>query len=151
MIGCGSPRINRTYIAAIMLRSLSFLTFSGLALSACATVPAERGIAPELARKVTADAAQQVRRCYRTPKVLGEGKRIITRLHVRYAPDGSVIGLPTVISQSGVTPGNRLFADDMAQAAIASVVRCSPLRLPSELYEFGWNNFELTFSPALRG
>lgn len=136
---------------AIMLRSFSFLMIGALALSACASVPAERGIAPELARKVTAQAAEQVRRCYRMPKILGEGKRIVTRLHVRYAPDGSVIGLPTVISQSGVTPSNQLFADEMAQAAIASVVRCSPLHLPPELYEFGWNNFELTFSPALRG
>jgi hypothetical protein len=134
-----------------MLRSLSFLTLSGLLLSACATVPDERRLATALAKQVTADAAEQVRRCYRTPKVLGEGKRIITRLHVRYAPDGSIVGLPTIVSQQGVTPGNRLFADEMAQAAIASVVRCSPLRLPPELYEFGWNNFELTFSPALRG
>jgi hypothetical protein len=151
VIGCGSPEENRTYICAIMLRSLSFLALGALTLSACATAPVKRDIASDLARKVTADAAAQVRRCYRTPKVLGEGKRIITRLHVRYAPDGTIIGLPTVLSQSGVTPGNRLFADEMAQAAIASVVRCSPLRLPPELYEFGWNNFELTFSPALRG
>ena len=134
-----------------MLRSLSFQVLGALTLAGCATVPARPDVASELARKVTADAAAQVRRCYRTPKVLGEGKRIITRLHVRYAPDGTIIGLPTVLSQSGVTPGNRLFADEMAQAAIASVVRCSPLRLPPELYELGWNNFELTFSPALRG
>ncbi|HEV2567049.1 cell envelope integrity protein TolA [Sphingomonas sp.] len=136
-----------------MLRSLTFLTLGGLSLSACATSapPPRRGLAPELARKVTADAAAQVRRCYRTPKVLGEGKRITTRLHVRYAPDGTIIGLPTVIAQSGVTPANHIFADEMAQAAIASVVRCSPLKLPPELYEFGWNDFELTFSPALRG
>ena len=134
-----------------MLRSFLFPVIGGLVLAACVTPPAAPGIAPELARKVTAEAAAQVKRCYRTPRVLGEGKRITTRLHVRFAPDGSVVGLPTVISQSGVTPANRLFADEMAQAAIASVVRCSPLRLPPELYAQGWNDFELTFSPALRG
>ena len=133
------------------MRSLFVSLLVLVSLTACATPQREAGIAPALARKATADAAAQVRRCYRTPKVLGEGKRITTRLHVRFAPDGTVIGLPTVISQSGVTPGNRLFADAMAQAAIASVVRCSPLRLPPELYEIGWNDFELTFSPALRG
>jgi hypothetical protein len=106
---------------------------------------------PLLVRKVTADAAAQVKRCYRAPKVLGEGKRIATRLHVRYAADGSLLGLPTVIAQMGVTPSNQLFADEMAEAAIQSVVRCSPLRLPPELYQLGWNSFELTFSPALRG
>lgn len=116
----------------------------------CTTARAPR-VAPAVVAKVTADAAAQVKRCYRTPKVLGEGKRITTRLHVRFAPDGHIVGLPTVVAQSGVTPGNQLFAEAMAQAAIASVVRCAPLRLPPELYEVGWNNFVLTFSPAARG
>ena len=106
---------------------------------------------PELIARVTADAAAQVKRCYRAPKVFGEGRRIATRLHVRYAPDGSVIGTPMVVAQSGVTPGNQMFADDMARAAIDSVLRCSPLRLPPELYAYSWNDFELTFSPAARG
>jgi hypothetical protein len=106
---------------------------------------------PVLVKRVTAEAAAQVKRCYRAPKVLGEGKRIATRLHVRYAPDGSLVGLPTVIAQSGVTPSNQLFADEMAEAAIVSVMRCSPLKLPPELYRIGWNSFELTFSPSLRG
>lgn len=82
---------------------------------------------------------------------MGEGKRIATRLHVRYASDGTLLGLPFVIAQTGVTPSNQLFADEMAEAAIESVVRCSPLKLPPELYRIGWNSFELTFSPALRG
>jgi len=131
------------------LRSLTLLASAAL-LAGCAT-PRAAWIEPEVAAKVTADAAAQVKRCYRAPKVLGEGRLITTRLHVRYAADGMIIGLPRIVSQSGVTPGNQLFADEMAQAAIASVVRCSPLRLPPELYEFGWNDFELTFSPALRG
>lgn len=121
-----------------------------LLVSGCATQRSAR-IDPLLIKRVTADAAAQVKRCYRAPKVLGEGRRIATRLSVRYAPDGSLLGLPTIIAQSGVTPSNQLFADAMADAAIASVVRCSPLRLPPELYQIGWNSFELTFSPAMRG
>ena len=121
-----------------------------LLASGCTTVRQPR-IAPEVVAKVTADAAAQVKRCYRAPKIMGEGRRITTRLHVRFAPDGSVVGLPTVVAQSGITPSNQLFANEMAQAAIASVVRCSPLRLPPELYEVGWNDFVLTFSPAARG
>lgn len=135
----------------MMLRLFTFPIIGAVTLSGCAVADERARLPRQLAAKVTAQAAAQVKRCYRTPKILGEGKRISTRLHVRYAPDGNVIGLPTVLSQSGVTPGNQLFADDMAQAAIASVVRCSPLRLPAELYEMGWNDFELTFSPALRG
>ena len=116
----------------------------------CAMSPTAR-VDPVLVSRATADAAAQVKRCYRTPKVMGEGKRIATRLHVRYAPDGTLAGLPAVIGQTGVTPSNQLFADEMAEAAIESVVRCSPLKLPPELYQLGWNSFELTFSPALRG
>ncbi len=126
------------------------LPLTALLLAGCATqrTSAFDGL---MVRQVTAQAAAQVKRCYRTPKVLGEGKRIATRLHVRYAPDGTLLGLPTVIGQTGVTPSNQLFADAMANAAIASVMRCSPLRLPAELYQIGWNSFELTFSPSLRG
>ena len=132
------------------LRNIAFLALIP-ALAAGCTTPGQPRIAPEVVAKVTADAAAQVKRCYRTPKVLGEAKRIATRLHVRFAPDGSILGVPIVLAQSGVTPSNQIFADEMAQAAIASVVRCSPLRLPPELYEVGWNDFVLTFSPAARG
>ena len=120
-------------------------------LGGCATSREAARVPPALIARVTADAAAQVKRCYRAPKVLGDGRRITTRLHVRYAPDGSIIGLPVVVAQSGVTPTNQMFAYEMAEAAIESVVRCSPLRLPPELYQFAWNVFELTFSPALRG
>ncbi|MBS0315237.1 MAG: cell envelope integrity protein TolA [Proteobacteria bacterium] len=131
------------------------LTVSGSLLAAgCAGSMPQRqsaGLPPAVIARVTADAAAQVKRCYRTPKVMGEGRRIATRLHVRYAPDGSIIGVPAVVWQTGVTPSNQMFADEMAQAAIESVVRCSPLRLPPELYAYSWNDFELTFSPAARG
>lgn len=132
-----------------MIRILLSISTAAL-LTGCATTRTAR-VDPVLIKRVTADAAAQVKRCYRTPRVLGDGKRIATRLHVRYGPDGTLLGLPIVIAQMGVTPGNQLFADEMAEAAIQSVVRCSPLRLPPELYQIGWNSFELTFSPSLRG
>lgn len=137
-----------------MLRNLVFLIGSAALLTGCASARAAfeaRRLPAEIEAKVIADAAAQVKRCYRAPRVTSDGRRISTRLSVRYAPDGSVVGLPVVLSQSGVTAENQMYADDMAEAAIASVVRCSPLRLPPELYALGWNAFELTFSPAMRG
>jgi hypothetical protein len=138
----------------MMLRNLIFLTANAAALTGCAATPqvyASRRLPASVEAKVIADAAAQVKRCYRSPRVTSDGRRISTRIAVRYAPDGSVLGLPVLVSQSGVTPENQMYADDMAEAAIASVVRCSPLHLPPELYELGWNAFELTFSPAMRG
>ena len=92
-------------------------------------------------------AARQVHRCYRAPRVSSAGRQIVTRLRVRLTPDGALAGLPVLVGQSGVTPSNRTSAGPMAEAAIAAVMRCAPLRLPPDLHARGWSAFELTFSP----
>jgi hypothetical protein len=94
-------------------------------------------------------AAAQVKRCYRHPGVPSAGRTISTRLRVRLAPDGALTDVPQVVTQSGVTPDNQAFAGRMAQAASQAVMRCAPLRLPAELYAGGWNEMDLTFSPAV--
>ena len=58
-----------------------------------------------------------------------------------------MIGLPELIAQRGVTPTNQHYATRMTEAATLAVIRCSPLSLPPELYQGGWDDFELTFSP----
>lgn len=92
-------------------------------------------------------AAEQVRRCYRTPRIASAGKQISTRLRVRFAPDGTLAALPAVVAQSGVTAANLAYAGRMAEAASMAVVKCAPLRLPPESYQSGWREFDLTFSP----
>lgn len=62
--------------------------------------------------------------------------------------EGHLDGLPVVIAQQGVTAANHGFAGRMAEAAIVAVIRCAPLRFPPELYRQGWQEMELTFSPA---
>lgn len=120
-----------------------------LALSGCASVqPSDR---PNLAaaNRIVADAAQQVRRCYRAPKVPTSGRQIATRLRVRYTVEGQLAMLPAVVSQNGVTPENAAYASRMAQAASMAVIRCSPVNLLPELYVGGWDDFYLTFSPRV--
>lgn len=95
------------------------------------------------------EAARQVRRCYRSPRVATTGRRIVTQLRVRINPDGAIAGLPTVVAQSGVDAGNQAYADRMAQAAIESVLRCAPLVLPPEAYRGMAIVMELTFSPSV--
>lgn len=102
---------------------------------------------PRLVERVTATAASQVKRCYRAPRLSREARQIVTRLRVRYAPDGQLAELPVLLSQAGITPTNRAHAPAMAEAAMVAVVRCSPLTLPPELYTAGWDEFDLTFSP----
>jgi hypothetical protein len=36
----------------------------------------------------------------------------------------------------------------MAEAAIESVLRCAPLRLPPDVHRGAWVTIDLTFSPA---
>lgn len=111
----------------------------------CTMLPAEPG--RHEVEQALQSAARQVQGCYRAPRVSSAGRQIITRLRVRLMPDGQLAGLPILLGQSGVTPSNRTSAAPMAQAAIAAVLRCAPLRLPPDLHARGWSAFDLTFSP----
>lgn len=99
-------------------------------------------------RRVTQQAANQVKRCYRSPRVIRAARAIGTTLAVRYAADGMLIGLPVVVRQTGITPENSIQTGRMAEAASLAVVRCQPISLPAELHQGGWDEFELTFSPG---
>ena len=97
--------------------------------------------------EVLRSAAQQVRRCYRAPRVSSEARLIVTRLRIRLTPEGELAGLPMLLFQRGVTPSNQSHAGPMAEAAITAVMRCAPLHLPRALYAGAWREFDLTFSP----
>lgn len=127
------------------MRSFSTL-LAAIALTGCAT-PEPKGPDPRAVAKAVSMAAAQVQRCYRTPRIPREGRQITIVLRVRYSADGMVIGLPELIAQRGVTPTNQPYATRMTEAATLAVIRCSPLSLPPELYQGGWDDFELTFSP----
>lgn len=112
----------------------------------CASMP---GSPQHIARvdEALTSASQQVRRCYRAPRVATDARQIVTRLRIRLTPEGQLAGLPILLRQSGVTASNEPYAGEMAEAAIAAVMRCAPLTLPRGLYANGWSEFDLTFSP----
>ena len=128
----------------------TFLALASMLACGCAGVP-EAGAPGELVLDgVGQQAARQVKRCYRAPRVASSGKQISTRLRVRYRPDGGLAELPQVVSQAGVTPANQAYAADMAEAAGLAVMRCAPVKLPPELYRKGWSVLDFTFSPGAR-
>ena len=102
---------------------------------------------PAKVRAAIDSAAAQVKRCYRHPGVPSVGRSISTRVRLRLGPDGGLVDVPMIVTQTGVTPDNRLFAGRMAEAASQAVMRCAPLRLPAELHAGGWEEMDLTFSP----
>lgn len=138
------------------IRPLHLLAAALLLTAAGCATPAARSPAGSVAAprpdaravaKLTEAAASQVKRCYRSPRLAKSARQISTRLRVHYAPDGQLATLPVLVAQGGVTESNRAHAAAMAEAAMLAVVRCSPLSLPPALYQAGWDEFELTFSP----
>ncbi len=114
-------------------------------------MPRDSGPDPALVRKLAQQAADQVKRCYRRPKVSSDARQIVTRLRVRFTPEGQLAQVPELISQQSVAPGAERFAPAMAQAATLAIMRCVPVRLPPEAYGGGWEELEFTFSPRAFG
>lgn len=116
-------------------------------LAGCTTLSPPPGPDRAAVARAVASAAGQVQRCYRTPRIPREGRQITIVLRVRFGTDGALVGLPELLAERGVTAENQVYAQRMAEAAVLAVIRCAPLRLPPELYQGGWDQFELTFSP----
>lgn len=125
-----------------------------LGLAACMHPPVTVAPAPEppgpdraAVARVVSSAADQIRGCYRSPKLNRMARQIVTVLRVSYNMDGTLATSPLVVRQTGMTEDNAVYAGQMGRAAIEAVERCVPLRLPPELYKGGWDEFDLTFSP----
>jgi hypothetical protein len=118
-----------------------------LPLSACAR-PADSVRPPSpSALAASAAVAEQVRRCYRAPRVPSAGRNIVTRLFARYTADGMLVGVPLLVSQQGLTSESERYASRMAEAAKLAVMRCSRVRLPEDRGRRRGSDFVLTFSP----
>lgn len=92
---------------------------------------------------------RQVQPCYDLGALGGTpAVQITTELQLRFNPDGSIAGTPQLVEQQGVTAANRAYAKQMEEVSRRAVLRCAPLRLPSELYSGGWENFTMNFIPG---
>ena len=89
----------------------------------------------------------QVAPCW-NPPIGGEDVRNMTVvLRIELNKNGAVVGMPEVLDQTGITPGNQAYARAFADSARRAVIRCSPLQLPAEYYD-AWKLFELNFDPS---
>jgi len=102
-------------------------------------------------RGLAAAIAAQVKPCYVIPSGGADAASIVTIMRLRFNHDGSVAGTPSVTDHQGVTGTNQSYVRQMDDAAIRAVLRCSPLKLPSELYEGGWEDIEFAFYPRAMG
>jgi hypothetical protein len=92
---------------------------------------------------------RQVQPCYELGGLSGTpAMQIVTTLRLRYNRDGSVAGNPQIVEQTGISAGNRAYAQQIAEVARRAVLRCSPVHLPAELYEGGWDDLNFRFTPG---
>lgn len=101
---------------------------------------------------LAAALARQFKPCYELGSLQGtSAMSIVTTLRLRYQPDGTVAAQPEVVEQTGIEAGNRSYAQQMSDIARRAVLRCTPVKLPAELYKGGWDDFQLRFIPSQLG
>lgn len=86
---------------------------------------------------------QAVSRCWNINAGLEGVDKMIVKVEVRLAPDGS-LAIPPKVVNSAASP---LFRD-AADSAVRALVQCAPYTLPPDKYKGGWEHMVVTFDPA---
>ena len=89
----------------------------------------------------------QIQPCWNPPLGAEDAGKISVVLRIRMRSDGSVVALPDIVSQTGVTAANAAYARSFVESTRRAVLRCSPLQLPADMYEI-WRDVELNFDPS---
>lgn len=113
-----------------------------------APAPRAAVIDAQAAAGLQALIASQVKPCYTVPAGGTDTQIIVSKVHLRLKPDGSIGVTPEVVGNSGITPTNQPYVRQMNEAAVRAIQRCAPYKLPAELYEGGWENIVFTFRPS---
>jgi hypothetical protein len=77
-----------------------------------------------------------------------DAEQLVTLVRVRLARDGSLVGDPQVVSQSGETPANAAQKARHAEQAIRAVRLAAPFDLPEEYYS-AWQTVTSRFDRRL--
>ena len=117
-----------------------------LATSIEAATPKTATIDPRTAATLREAIRAQIFLCWNPPIGGADVRDMTVVLRADYAKDGTIIGLPKLVSQSGATAGNADYARVFADTARRAMLRCSPLKLPVKLYD-SWKTIELNFDP----
>lgn len=114
---------------------------------ASTTGAGEAPISPLAARALNAQITRQIKPFWKAPSG-ADADNLVTIVAVSLAPDGSIVGQPHVISQSGVTPSNGVLKQIHAENAIRAVRLAAPFQLPGNLYD-AWKSLEIRFDKRL--
>lgn len=89
----------------------------------------------------------QIVRCWNPPVNEDEaGSTVTVLMHIRLDRSGALVGPPEVVAVKGANSANGSYSRAFAASVRRAISRCSPLRLPSELFD-AWSDVELNFDP----
>jgi outer membrane biosynthesis protein TonB len=78
--------------------------------------------------------ARQIKPHWSAPEGV-DVEKLVTVVRFRLDKDGSLIGNPTIVSQSGVTPSNEAQKGRHAEQAIRAIRLAAPFDLPAQFYD----------------
>lgn len=98
-----------------------------------ATTPPAATVGPQVKGALAAEVLRQIKPRWSPPSG-ADSEKLRTTVEVRLNQDGSIAGEPQV-TQTGVTPGNRVQAELHRERAIRAVRLAAPFKLPAQYYE----------------
>lgn len=111
------------------------------------TSPPAATIGPAVQSALASEVRRQLKPHWRSPT--GQDVELLrTIVEVRLARDGSIIGEPRVIEQTGVNASNRSQAELHKEHAIRAVKLAAPFKLPAEYYD-AWKVIRPAFDKRL--
>ena len=111
-------------------------------------IPKGARISPRQMATLEQAIRAQIAPCWNPPIGGADVAEMTVVLRIRLNKDGSVMGAPEFVSQTGATAGNQAYARAFVETARRAVLRCAPLDLPADLFAH-WREFELNFDPRL--
>lgn len=121
---------------------------SAFARSVARAIPAAGRMDARTAANLEGAIRAQIAPCWNPPVGGADVATMTVVLRIRLGRDGTVAAPPVLVSQTGETPGNAAYARAFADTARRAVLRCAPIKLPPELFDY-WREFELNFDPKL--
>jgi outer membrane biosynthesis protein TonB len=121
---------------------------TAFARSVARALPAAGRMDARTAANLEGAIRAQIAPCWNPPLGGADVATMTVVLRIRLARDGSVDAPPVLVSQTGATADNAAYARAFADTARRAVLRCAPIKLPPELFDY-WREFELNFDPKL--
>ncbi len=102
---------------------------------------------PAVLASIGAEIRRQIKPHWKSPTG-ADVELLRTTLNVSLAKDGSIIGSPTLVNQTGVNESNRAQARLHVDQAIKAVRLAAPFKLPTEYYDT-WKEIRPNFDKRL--